>query len=134
MYIETGAFGHGFAHVQRLEQCQFGHVLLEQRRKTQHDFFALLGCQLRPHAAIERLAGDLHGDVDVFGLAGRDVIQHLTVARGNIGKSFSTQGVDKTAIDEGLPWQVQGGDTLLDRSDINENALNQGVFFTSSVR
>ncbi|MNL39349.1 hypothetical protein D3C87_1616240 [compost metagenome] len=121
MHVETGAFGHRFAHVQRLQQRQFGHVLLEQSGETQQDFFAFLGRQLRPHAAVECLPGHLDRDVDIFSLAGRHVVQHLAVARGNVGEGRAAQRVDEPAVNEGLPWQFQGGDSLLNRSDINES-------------
>ncbi|MNN50558.1 hypothetical protein D3C81_1651510 [compost metagenome] len=92
--------GHGFAHVDGFDLCQFSGVLLDQVGQALHHALAFGRFGLTPGAAVELRPGSLHGAVQVSGGAHGNAGDQAFGRRFDHIGSLAVAGFDPGAADE----------------------------------
>ena len=88
------------ARLERLDQRQLLGVRLDQVGQAQEDGLALGGGAARPAAVVEGSPGGGYGEVDVRGVAGGDVGQHLSGRRIFRREALAAEPRPEGAFDE----------------------------------
>jgi hypothetical protein len=99
-HISTSGIFDGLAVVQRLQQCQFLGVLLDQLGDAPEQATALGRGESGPGAAFEGLARGGDGAIDIFGIALCDFRQHLPIGRVDGVEGFAAGRLNPLPADE----------------------------------
>ena len=105
--IDGGAITNGLAGIQRLKHCQLMPVATDQFGKADQHLLAFSRMKTAPASVIEGLARLAGGKIDIIGIAGCNLRQHLAGGRIDAVEGGARRRLAKSAIDKGCRGQCQ---------------------------